>query len=70
MKTASSADARLRETLDRLLASPSLSAGDRVLVEEAMAIVDRPAALTITIRHDVRTTPEPTITSLRVGGER
>lgn len=59
-----STDDRLREIVDRLLASPVTSAGDRLLLEEAKAILASRARPTITLRHDPRTVPEPTVSSL------
>jgi hypothetical protein len=71
MDSASTGDDRLREIVDRLLASPVASARDRLLLEEAKALLAPPAHPTITIRHDPRTVPDPTITSLRMpGGDR
>jgi len=64
MDSASTGDDRLRVIVDRLLASPSLSAGDRLLIEEAKVVLSPPARPTITLRHDPRTVPDPTITSL------
>jgi hypothetical protein len=71
MDSASTDDDRLREIVDRLLASPGISAGDRLFLEEAKGILSAPAPHTITIRHEPRTVPEPAITSLRMpGGDR
>lgn len=64
MDSASTDDDRLREIVDRLLASPSVSASDRLLLEEAKAVLCPPARPTITLRHDPRTVPEPMITTL------
>ena len=64
MDSASTDDDRLCEIVDRLLASPVTSAGDRLLLEEAKAILAPPARPTITLRHDPRTVPEPTVSSL------
>ncbi len=71
MDSASTGDDRLREIVDRLLASPVTSASDRLLLEEAKALLAPPARPTITIRHDPRTIPEPAVVSLTMpGGER
>lgn len=65
MDSASTDDRRLREIVDRLLASPVTTAGDRHLLEEAKALLElRPAPATIAIRHDPRTAPKPTIAIL------
>lgn len=65
MDSASSGLDRLREIVDRLLASPANSAGDRHLLEEAKALLElRLAPATIAIRHDPRTAPKPTIAIL------
>ena len=39
MDSASTGDDRLREIIDRLIASPAASAGDRLLLEEAKALL-------------------------------
>lgn len=63
------ASPRLREIVDRLLASTLIDAHDRALVEEAKAVLAAPP--TVTVRHDPHTVPAPTITTLRMpGGER
>ena len=64
-----SASPRLREIVDRLLASTLISASDRAYLEEAKDVLAAPS--TVTIRHDPHTVPAPTITTLRMpGGER
>ena len=56
---------RLREIVDRLLASPANAAGDRHLLEEAKVLLELPPGPpTITLRHDPRTVPELTAASL------
>jgi hypothetical protein len=71
MDSASTGDDRLREIIDRLLVSPAASARDRLLLEEAKALLAPPARPAITIRHDPRTVPEPAVVSLTMpGGDR
>jgi len=64
MNSDSTGDDRLREIVDRPLASPVTSGDDRLLLEEAKALLSPPARPTITIRHDPRTVPEPAVVSL------
>lgn len=59
-----STDDRLREIVDRLLASPLVSSGDRLLLEEAKGLLAPQSRPTITLRHDPRTVPEPTVAGL------
>jgi hypothetical protein len=49
---------------DGLLESPTVTAGDRLLLEEAKAGVDSPPKPTITLWHDPDTVPEPTVVNL------
>lgn len=57
MDSASIGDERLSEIIDRLLASPSTSAGDCFLLEEAKVILCRPARPTVVIQRDPRMVP-------------
>lgn len=73
MDSTSIATDRLREIIDRLLASPLVEADDRAFLENARTVLDvRPTGSPpVVIRHDPRTVPEPSIVSLReAGGDR
>jgi hypothetical protein len=73
MDSASIETARLREIVDRLLASPLVEEDDRAFLANARNILDaRPTtAPAVVMRHDPRTVPEPSIASLTMpGGDR
>lgn len=67
MDSASTGDDRLREIVDHLLSSPGLTARDRLLLDEAKAILTPAARPTITLRHDPHTVPEPAVVTVMIG---
>lgn len=71
MDSATPAGPRLREIVDRLLASTLITASDRRFLEQVrtdLADLDQAASGSspIPIRHEPRTVPDPFIVSLRM----
>jgi hypothetical protein len=63
----SASSARIRAIVDRLLASTLIGSRDRADLEEVKAFLDAKAGSpSITIPHDPRTMPEPSIVTLRM----